>query len=217
MSSIAHDEAWRCLRVTVQESNGAVRDGALRLMAAAAGDGLAYGLQSIGHHAWELSGSPKRPTDCQAAQTTVESAGQDIADKVVSSIKVVSSMRPDLGKSDQSYLRALSECGGQGTPREIARRLLGMSGRTLARAERRLVAAGHVHRTDRGKVRLMGPFTAGAIQGLAASEAEYELGDIDPAPLASSSSSQTCNAYMPRAKAKCALGRGHKGGHRSKV
>ena len=211
MSSITHDEAWRCLRVTVQEANGAVHDDALRLMAAAAADGLPYELQSIGHHAWELSGSPERPIDCQAAQTAVELAGQDMADKVVSP------MWHDLGESDQSYLRALSECGGQGTPREIARRLLGMSGRTLARAERRLVAAGHVHRTDRGKVRLMGPFTAGAIQGLAASEAEYELGDIDPAPLASSSSSQTCNAYMPRAKAKCALGRGHKGGHRSKV
>ena len=98
MSSIAHDKTWRCLRVTVEESNGAVHDGALRLMAAAAADGLPYKLQSIGHHAWESSGSPERPIDDQAAETAVELAGQDMADKVVSP------MWHDLGESDARRL-----------------------------------------------------------------------------------------------------------------
>lgn len=211
MSSITHDEAWRCLRLTVEESSGEVHDDALRLMAAAAADGLPYKLQSIGHHAWELSGSPGRPIDHRSAEMAVELAGLDMAEKVVSP------MWHDLGASDQSYLRVLSECEGEAAPQEIARRLLGTASRSLARAERRLAAAGHVHRTDRGNVRLVGPLTAAAIQDLAASEAEYEIGDTDPASLSSSSSSEICNAYMPRAKAKCVLTRGHRGGHRSKV
>lgn len=211
MTSITHDEAWRCLRLTVEESDGVIHDDALRLLAVEAADGLPYKLQSIGHHAWELSGSPKRPIDHKAAQMAVELADQDMAEKVIYP------MWHDLGESDQSYLKALSECGGQGTPQEIARRLLGISGRTLARTERRLAAAGHVHRTDQGKVGLTGPFTVEAIQALAAAEAEYQLGDTDPAPLTSSGSLETCNTYMPRAKAKCILTRGHKGGHRSRT
>lgn len=211
MTSITHDEAWRCLRMTVEESDGVIHDDALRLLAAAAADGLPYKLQSIGHHAWELSGSPKGPIDRKAAQMAVELADQDMAEKVIHP------MWHDLGESDQSYLKALSECGGQGAPHEIARRLLGISGRTLARTERRLAAAGHVDRTGQGKVGLTGPFTVEAIQDLAAAEAEYQLGDTGPAPLASSGGLETCNAYMPRAKAKCVLARGHKGGHRSRV
>ncbi len=210
MPSINHDDAWRCLRLTVEESDGEVHDDALRLMAAAAADGLPYKLQSIGHHAWDLSGSPERPIDARAAEMAVEMAGQDMAEKVISP------MWHDLGEADQSFLKALSACGGTGAPRDIARRLPESSSRSLARAERRLAAAGHVHRTNGGKVQLAGVLTAEAVQGLAASEAEYDLGNIDPASLSPDESTGACNAYMPRARAKCVLARGHKGGHRSR-
>ena len=211
MALITHDEAWRCLHVTVEEADGSVHEDALRLMAAEAANGLPYKLQSIGHHAWELSGSPGRPIELRTAQMAVELAGQDMDEKVVFP------MWHDLGESDQAYLRALSGCGGQATPQEIAHRLPGVSGRTLARAERRLAAAGHVYRTDRGSVHMSGPLTAESIQHLAAVEAEYDSGEAQPAPLTSNGSSEICNAYMPRAKAKCILTRGHRGGHRSKT
>ena len=209
---ISRDDAWRCLRLTVEESGGAVHEDALRLMAASAADGLAYKLQSIGHHAWELSGSPDRPIDHRAAAMAVRLADEDMAEKVVSP------MWHDLGESDQSYLKALSERGGEAMPREIAERLQGVSGRSLARSERRLAAAGHVHRTEQGAVKLAGPLTAVAIRGIAASEAEYGLADAGLALISSGRGvSDRCNALMPRARAKCVLSRGHKGGHRSKT
>ena len=210
MPSISHDDAWRCLRLTVEESDGEINDDALRLMASAAADGLPYKLQSIGHHAWELSGSPERPIDARVAEMAIELADQDMAEKVISP------MWHDLGETDQSFLKALSACGGTGAPRDISHRLPGLTGRSLARAERRLTAAGHVHRTDGGNVQLAGPLTAEAIQGFAASEADYDLSNIDPASLSPNESTGTCNAYMPRVRAKCVLARGHKGGHRSK-
>lgn len=211
VTSIGHDDAWRCLRLTVEEADGTVHNDALRLMAAAAADGLPYRLQSIGHHAWELSGSPERPIDTPSAEMAVELAAQDMAEMVISP------MWHDLGDADHAYLKALAGNGGECRPRDISRRLPSVSSKTLSRAEGRLIAAGHVRETDEGNVKLSGPLTAGAIQGFAASEAKYDLDGIEPAPLSPSGTLGACSAHMPRVKAKCVLPRGHKGGHRSKV
>ncbi len=212
MPAIAYDDAWRCLRLTVEESGGVVHEDALRLMASAAADGLPYKLQSIGHHAWELSGSPDRPVDRRAAAMAVDLADEDMTEKVVIP------MWHDLGETDLSYLKALSEYGGEASPREVAQRLLETPSRTLARSERRLAAAGHLVRTEKGTVKLTGPLTAEAIQTIAATESEYDISGADPTPHPSTRAMpDRCNAPMPRAKAKCVLSRGHNGGHRSRT
>ena len=212
VTSIVHDDAWRCLRLTVEESDGTVQDDALRVMAAAAADGLPYKLQSIGHHAWELSGSPEMPIDARCAAMAVELAVQDESEKVVSP------MWYDLSDVDQSYLKALAEHGGECTPQDIARQVSDVSAKTLSRAEDRLLAAGHVSETAEGQLRLVGPLTPEAIQGFAARESRYDLGSVKPAsPSPKRGALGACNAYMPRVKAKCVLAPGHKGRHRSRI
>ena len=209
MPSITYDDSWQCLRLTVEDSGGTVHEDALRLMASAAADGLPYQLQSIGHHAWELSGAPDRPVDQRAAAMAVDLANEDMTEKVVIP------MWHDLGETDQSYLRALAECGGEATPGEIAQQSLEVSSRSLARSERRLTAAGHMFRTEQGTVKLTGPLTAEAVQAIAATESEYDIDSTSQ--LSTRATLDRCNAPMPRAKAKCILPRGHKGGHRSRV
>lgn len=212
MPAITYDDAWQCLRLTVEDSGGVVHEDALRLMASAAADGLPYKLQSIGHHAWELSGAPDRPVDQRAAAMAVDLADEDMTEKVLIP------MWHDLGETDQSYLRALAECDGEATPGEIAQQSLDVSGRSLARSERRLAAAGHVLRTEQGTVKLPGPLTAEAIWAIAATESEYDIPGADPTlRLSTRAAPDRCNAPMPRAKAKCILPRGHKGGHRSRT
>lgn len=212
MPAITYDDAWQCLRLTVEDSGGVVHEDALRLMASAAADGLPYKLQSIGHHAWGLSGAPDRPVDQRAAAMAVGLAAGDMTEKVVIP------MWHDLGETDQTYLKVLAGSGGEATPGEIAQQSLEVSSRGLARSEMRLAAAGHVLRTEQGTVKLTGPLTADAIWAIAATESEYDIPGTDPSPRRSPRATfDRCNAPMPRAKAKCILPRGHKGGHRSRT
>ena len=211
MAPIVYDDAWRCLRLTVEEAGGTVHEDALGLMArSAAVSGLPYKLQSIGYHAWELSGSPDRPIDPMAASAAAAAADADMAEKVVTP------MWHDLPGSDQSYLKALAECAGEAAPAEIAHRSPGVSARSLARSEQRLTVQSHVQRTESATVRLVGPVTAEIIRGFAAREADYAISHADPTSLPRLSRSQRCNELMPRAKTKCVLPLGHKGAHRSK-
>ena len=212
MPDITYDDAWRCLRLTVEESGGVVHEDALRLMASSAADALPYKLQSIGHHAWELSGAPDRPVDQRAAAMAVGLAAEDMTEKVVIP------MWHDLGETDQTYLKILAKCGGEATAGEIAQQSLEVSSRSLARSEHRLAAAGHVIRIEQRTVKLTGPLTAEAIQSIAATESEYDIPDTDSTShLSTRTTLDRCNAPMPRAKAKCVLPRGHKGGHRSRT
>ncbi|WP_419918880.1 hypothetical protein [Candidatus Poriferisocius sp.] len=209
MPPIAFADAWRCLRLTVKEAGGVIHNDALDLMASAAADSLPYRLQSIGHHAWTLSGAPDTEIDKDSASMAVQRADADIAEKIVVP------MWHDLSETDQSYLAALAACGGEAIPAEIAKRLQGRSNRSLARSERRLAAVGHVRRTSRATIAQAGVLTTEAVVAVAAREAEYEIRATGLSPQAARR--QRCNAEMPRAKARCVLPRGHSGGHRSRI
>lgn len=206
MPNIDYDGAWRCLRLTTEDAGGSVAGEVLEFMASAASGAIPYKLQSIGYHAWALSGAPERAIDLTAARAAVRRAEADMSEKVLKP------MWGDLNDLDRSYLGALSSVGGAATPRRLADLIPVAAARSLARAEQRLAEAGHVARSPDGVIRLTGPMDRPFIQAATELEALYRT-DAAPAP----PSRRRCNADMPRAQARCALPHGHKGGHRSRA
>lgn len=201
-----YDGAWRCLRLTAEDAGGSVDGEALDLMASAAAGTIPYKLQSVGYHAWALSGAPEQTIDPVAARAAIRRAEADISEKVLKP------MWGDLSDLDRSYLGALSSAGDAATPRRLADLIPDTAARSLARTEQRLSEAGHITRSADGLIRLAGPLNRSFIQAATELEALYRTGAA-PAPLTGS----RCNADMPRARARCVLPPGHKGGHRSRT
>ena len=201
-----YDGAWRCLRLTAEDAGGSVDGEALDLMASAASGAIPFKLQSIGYHAWALSGAPERAIDLIAARAAIGRAEADISEKVLKP------MWGDLSDLDRSYLDALSFAGGAATPGRLADLIPDTAVRSLARTEQRLTEAGHIARSPDGVINLAGPLDRSFIQAATELEALYRTGAA-PAPPAG----RRCNADMPRAQARCALSPGHKGGHRSRA
>lgn len=206
---VGYDDAWACFRLTIEEAGGAADPDALALMATAADGNVAYLLQSIGYHAWRLSGAPSRVIDLLSARTAVDRALLDMREQVTAP------MWHDLADNEHSYLRVLATSGGEATRRAIADAVPDLSGRSLGQTERRLVSSGHVERTPRGTVRLRGILSKGAIDDLVETDTAYE--SSRPATAPAGRVRARCNALMPRAKAKCVLPRGHGGRHRSRI
>lgn len=203
------DDAWSCVRRTIEGAGGRVDPDALEGMAEASAGNVPYLLQSIGYHAWRLSAAPSRAIDLLSAQTAITRARRDMREHVT-----VPAWH-DLANADHSYLQALAVLGGEATRRDIAGAVRGVSGRSLGQTERRLVASGHVVRTPDGTVRLRGILSRGAIDELVEAEMAYESARPREAPR--TRAARRCNTLMPRARAKCVLPRGHKGGHRSRI
>ncbi len=206
MPSTDYDGAWRCLRLTIRDAGGSADGEALDLMASAASGAIPFKLQSIGYHAWALSGAPERAIYPVAAETAVKRAEADMSEKVLKP------MWGDLSDLDRSYLGVLSGGGGQATPRQLADLIPEVPARSLARTEQRLTQAGHITRSDSGVVKLAGPMHLSFIQAAAELEALYRTGAAPGPP-----TPRRCNADMPRARARCVLTPGHKGGHRSRA
>ena len=203
------DDAWSCFRRTIEGAGCEVDPDALEAMAEAASGNVPYLLQSIGYHAWRLSGAPGRAIDLLSAQTAIARALRDMREHIIVPVW------HDLADSDHSYLQALAGLGGEATRRDIAGAAQRVSGRSLARIERRLVASGHIELTPAATVRLRGMLSHGAIDELAEADRAYESTLRMEAP--ATRASVRCNTLMPRARAKCVLPRGHRGGHRSRI
>ncbi len=209
-SLVSRSEAYRCLRRTIESAGGDVTQEALKAMSAAAADSLAYKVQSIGYHAWAASGSPEHPVGKGEAEIAIEIAEADLHSKVLVP------MWHDLSDLDKSYLEALAEMGGEAAASQIADRLPDASSRTLADTEYRLTASGHIRRSIGATVEITGPLTLSAVARMASIHADYKTSRSSPVTAPNATSQTRCNAPMPRAKAKCALNRGHKGPHRSR-
>ncbi|MCY4368192.1 MAG: ATP-binding protein [bacterium] len=206
MPHTGYDGAWRCLRLTAEDAGGSVEAEALDLMASAASGAVPFKLQSIGYHAWALSGAPERDIDLMAARAAVGRAEADMSEKVLEP------MWGDLSDLDRTYLGALSSAGGAATPAQLAALIPDTAVRSLARTEQRLAGAGHITRSPDGVVSLTGALDRSFIQAATDLEALYRTGT----PLAPPAR-RRCNADMPRARARCALTLGHTGGHRSRA
>ena len=194
MPHTGYDGAWMCLRLTAEDAGGSVGAAALDLMASAAAGAVPFKLQSIGYHAWALSGAPDRYIDLIAARAAVRRAEADMSEKVLKP------MWGDLSNLDRSYLGALSSVGGAATPRRLATLIPDTAVRSLARTEQRLAEAGHITRSADGVISLSGALDHSFIEAATDLEALYRTGAV-PAPPAT----RRCNADMPRARAKCAL------------
>lgn len=126
--------------------------------------------------------------------------------------KVLRPMWGDLSNLDRSYLGALSSVGGTSTPRRLADLIPNTAARSLARTEQRLTVAGHIARSVDGIIRLVGPLDRAFIRAATELEALYRTGAPTGLP-----AGRRCNADMPRARARCVISPGHKGGHRSRA
>lgn len=203
-------DAMRGLRSTVVDAGGHIELDALRLAADATGS-LPYQLQLIGHNAWNIAGAPDRPIDLLSSREAVRIA----ADQMEETIAIPAWY--DLGAADQRYLRAVAELGPAATPAALSQTLASGAG-NLARSERRLSVSGYIAETPAGTIALTDMVPAPLVLRLVEAEARYET---DYALRVSGRRATTarlirCEAYMPRAKATCVLGRGHRGGHRSR-
>ena len=153
-----------------------------------------------------LSGAPARAIDPIAARAAVRRAEADLSEKVLKP------MWGDLRDLDRSYLGALSSSGGATPPRRLADLIPDKAARSLARTEQRLTEAGHIARSPYGVINLAGSLDRSFIQAATELEALYRTGAA-PAP----PTGRRCDADMPRARARCVLRPGHKGGHRSRA
>ena len=206
MPSADYDGAWRCLRLTTEDAGGSIEEEALDFMASAASGTILFKLQSIGYHAWDLAGAPEQAIDLLSARAAVKRAEDDMADKVLKP------MWNDLSDLDRSYLGNLSTLEGAATRRQLADAISDTPVRSLARTEQRLEAAGHVISSPDGLIRLVGPLDLRFVQAATDLEALYGTKSGSGVPIEGK-----CNADMPRARARCVLSRGHKGGHRSRA
>lgn len=210
VSLVSRAEAYRCLRQTIEAAGGKATQEALETMSGAADNSLAYKVQCIGYHAWAASGSPEHPIGKGEAEIAITIADEDMQSKVLVP------MWHDLSDLDKSYLEVLAELDGEAPVSQIADYLPDVSSRTLADTEYRLSASGHVERSADITVKITGPLTLPAITDMARSSAGYKTPLSAPAMTPNAMNRTRCNAPMPRAKAKCALNRGHKGPHRSR-
>lgn len=205
MPPLTASDAMRCLKKTVTDAGGSIGDSALRTLADATGS-LPYRLQLLGYHAWLISGAPFDPVDDHAAREAVVETDRAMADRVY-----VPTWH-DLGSAERSYLRVVARLGGTATLGEIAAQME-QSPSTLADMERRLRNIGCIAVDPEGSVVFGDLISLDVVRDIAAAESRYETGD--PRPLKRSVRPR-CNAPMPRAKARCILGHGHAGRHRSR-
>ena len=205
MPPLATSDAMRCLKKTITDAGGAIEDSALRALADATGS-LPYRLQLLGYHAWLIAGAPFDLVDDHAAREAIVETDRAMADRVY-----VPTWH-DLGDVERSYLRAVATLGGAAARGDIATQV-GQSPSTLADIERRLLNVGCIEVGTDGSVGFGDLISFDVVQEIIEVESHYDVGAQHRRERVAL---PRCNAPMPRAKARCILGRGHAGRHRSR-
>lgn len=206
MPALEFLDAVRFLAQTVRDAGGSFDGGALSSLAEASGS-LPYKMQLVGHCAWVVAGAPSHPIDDQAVALALHQANRMMHERV--SLPVWH----DLNDGERTYLRRLAELGGEASPAQIGAGL-DISSRTLGRVLSHLVNAGCVTVKHEGTVRVADVIPMEGLQQIIKQE---NLHGGDEAGITLPKSSRTkCNAWMPRARARCILTREHAGAHRSR-
>lgn len=206
MPPISAVDAARFLAGTVRDAGGEFKGGALQVLTDASGP-LPFQMQLVGDYAWRVAGAPMHPIDADAASVAVKEAKRSIHERVA-----IPTWH-GLNETEQRYMRALSELGGEADPRQIAQ-IVDADSTTLSRVE--------VHLCNFGCIKLMGDeaviigdiINAESMSTIIKQQSRYEGPSISPTRLAGVR--PRCNAVMPRAQARCVLKKGHAGGHRSR-
>lgn len=204
-------QALNGIHQPIRDSGGEIERAALRLAAESVGTSP-YRLQAIGHACWTVAGAPHRPIERWAVEEGIREAHSLVTENIHIPAWYA------LGDLDQSYLTAVASLGGSATPVAIAKHT-GAAARRLAESERRLVLSGYISKQTDRSISLTDLVPAEVIRQEAQIVSAYALADPSQVPQSAASSavaSNRCGHYMKRAKAKCVLVRGHKGGHRSR-
>ncbi len=220
MTPLEFIDAIRGLRSPIGEADGRIDDTALELMAGAV-DGSPYKLQALGHAAWEIAGAPRRSISVEVARQAIMVAEQ----MVKNNISVPAFY--NLSSSEQNYLIALAEFGDGATVASIAQRI-GLAQSTVRALDRRLCLSGYTVKSKGGGRWLTNLVPGDVIlqeadlgsESAASSDPRPETRPeipLEPRPSKVDISSMVlCNDWMPRAKRRCVLPKGHQGRCRSK-
>ncbi|MCY3559604.1 MAG: ATP-binding protein [bacterium] len=210
LQPLTAEQSFRCLRATAAGGGGAFEADAL-CAAAGAVNGSPYHLQLLGRSAWEAAGAPEAPIDAAACQLAIREAGQEFRRSI---------SEPawnDLSDAQQDYLHAIARLHPSATRRAVAGELDAPT-KWLARTERRLTISGYVRMTDGDTLEFAELTQRQDVLDFAEPESGYRRPADHPNPQRArfSEATRPCGEWMPVAKARCALGRGHKGGHRTR-
>lgn len=198
-------DAMSGLERPISEFGGDINRGALRLAAESVGESP-YRLQATGHACWNIAG-PRRTIETWMVEEAIDEADRLMIDNIHLPAWY------SLSERDQVYLGTVAALGGSAETAEIARRT-GLRSRRLAESERRLELSQYITRTG-STVVLSGLVPVEVAHEETQRVSNYDLASAPvPPPQALSA---RCGQYMPRAKAKCVLSRGHTGGHRSRL
>ncbi|MCY3851805.1 MAG: ATP-binding protein [Acidimicrobiaceae bacterium] len=198
-------DALSGLERPISEFGGDIDRGALRLAAESVGESP-YRLQATGHACWNIAGT-RRTIETWMVEEAINEADRLMIDNIHLPAWY------SLSEQDQVYLGTVAALGGSAEAAEIARRT-NLRARRLAESERRLELSQYVERVG-NRVLLSGLVPAEVANKETQRVLDYALPDAAaPTPQALGA---RCGQFMPRAKAKCVLSRGHKGGHRSRL
>lgn len=210
LQPLTEEQSFLCLHTTAESGGGGFEPDALHV-AAAAVNGSPYHLQLLGRSAWEASGAPERSIGTGSCKLAIRRAGEEFRRSISTPAW------HQLSDAEQDYLHAVAGLHPSATRRAVAGATDATS-KWLARTERRLTISGYVHMTGSGTLELGELMHRQDVLDLAEAEMDYRLPQDghDARNFTKPPADQVCGEWMPVAKARCALGRGHKGGHRTR-
>ncbi len=209
MPPITRVEAARFLCNTVHDAGGRFEGESLQTLTDGAGT-LPYQMQLVGHYAWRIADAPLRPITEEVASVAVTEATRTMHDRIATPTW------HGLNTTEQQYLQALAGLDGVAQPQQIAARVT-VDPKTLARTEEHLRNAGCVVVHEDRTVEIGEAVTVESIRLLTEQERPYRSRPktVGAAVEVRGLVRPQCNAWMPRAQARCVLRAGHAGGHRS--
>jgi len=210
LQPLTEEQSFLCLRTTAGGGGGEFEADALHGTAAAV-NGSPYHLQLLGRSAWEAAGAPERPMDVEACRLAIRRAGEEFRRSISTPAW------HQLSDAEQEYLHTVALLYPAATRRAVADTVDATS-KWLARTERRLTISGYVGITEDGALELAELMQRDAVLDLAGPELGYRRQEDGPGAPAGTAApaGQVCGEWMPVAKTRCALGRGHRGGHRTR-
>ena len=209
LQPLTAEQSFLCLRTTAASGGGTFEADALGV-AAVAVNGSPYHLQLLGRSAWDAAGAPEAPINLAACRLAISMAGAEFRRNISTPAW------HQLSDAEQDYLYTVACLYPAATRRAVAV-ALDASSKWLARTERRLTISGYVRMTDGGTIEPAELMLRDDVLNFAGPELGYRRPeDESRTPANPAPNGQPCGEWMPRAKARCALGRGHKGGHRTR-
>ncbi|WP_419944391.1 hypothetical protein [Candidatus Poriferisodalis sp.] len=197
----------------MRDAGGEFLGEALGDLAEAAGP-LPFRMQLLGYYAWTVSDAPRSPVTEAAAAHAIAETDRDMHRRVFSPTWHT------LSEHEQAFLRALSESGGQTTPRQIASRIGNrISATSISRAENHLVNFGCITHDPDGSIHFGPVMALESVILFAERERQYAEAALHESAArrhsAETGARQQCGKHMPRANARCILRAGHAGRCRS--